>query len=97
MFLKESLGRASEKSVKRCPYLKPRKRAVSLKTHRCNRGFLRVVTSRTVSLSLLWVFVKLARITHAAPNGRHVRCIDIFLRQSIPGDLGKPPMIHDIL
>ena len=51
----------------------------------------------TVLLRLLGIFVELARIPDPALNRRHVRRVDILLRQSLPRDFREPSVIHHVL
>ena len=56
----------------------------------------RILACLTILLSLFRVLVEQASITNAALDRRHIRRIDVFLGQTLPSDLGKPRMVHDI-
>lgn len=58
---------------------------------------LRVIAHASVCLSLFWVLVEQTGITLATLDWRYVRSIYILLCQSLPGDLGEPRVLHDIL
>jgi len=58
---------------------------------------LRIVAHASICFSLFWVLVKQTGITLATLDWRHIRSIYILLCQSLPGDLGEPRVLHDIL
>ena len=46
---------------------------------------------------LLRVLVELTGIADAALDGRHVRRVNVLARQTFPGHLGKPWVVHHVL
>jgi hypothetical protein len=58
---------------------------------------LRIVAHASICFSLFWVLVEKTGITLTTLDWRHIRSIYILLCQSLPGDLGEPRVLHDIL
>ena len=56
----------------------------------------RILACLAILLSLLRIFVEQARITDAALDRRHVRCVNVFLGQTLPSNFGEPRVVHDI-
>jgi hypothetical protein len=56
-----------------------------------------VFTSHAILFGFFRIAVVLTRISLATADGRHVRSIDILAGQTVPGDLGKPRMVLDII
>lgn len=62
-----------------------------------NRGRnLRIFALHAVVLRLFGIFVVLAGIALASPDGRDIRCIDVFPAQAVPSDFGEPHVVLDI-
>ena len=80
--------------MKKCPYLGMVSLFVVSSWVTCD---LRIITLFAVLLSLLGILVKLASISSTSFDWWHIRCINVLLDQSLPGDLGKPRVVLDIL
>jgi len=57
---------------------------------------LRVVTHLTIGLSLLGIFVEQTGITDTSSYWWDIRCVNVLPCKTLPGDFGKPRVLHDI-
>ena len=55
-----------------------------------------IFTLNAIVFRLLGIFIILAGITLATPDGWDIRCVDVLPSQSVPCDLGEPGVVLDI-
>jgi len=87
----------TQNSVKKWPYLE---QTVSIDHSEGKRAGweddVRIIPFLAVLFRLLGVFVELTGVTSASLDRRDIRCVNVFLEQSLPCNLGKPRMIFHV-